>query len=436
MGRASGLAAVDVRRGPVHARPSAAGAVRPGVGPAAGRRLPRPEPGGYDPADPPGSAVEPANDPPANPAARSGRRWRTCSSRRSAGRRTCVLYAVLASVDLLFRRRAVPEKARRGCSGWRWWSRWPRRWCRGSPPGLRPSPPVGSGGYLGALVGGVPRRAVRAGRDAPDPRAGGPRRAGALPRRALRSGRSRRSSGAFRRGSRPAAGAERSRRPPETSLLLAQPSFAVVGTSPMAPRRSPRRASGGRPADAADGPACRGPASLRPHRQAGGILGAGPPAPPAGAVTSLAAARAARAAAAVPGPGARGQDPRPGHAPGADAARLRLPGPRRPDRHRAGDHPVRDRAGGGPARLADHQPGRRPGDRPGRAERPDRRADPGQDDRRHRGPQRAPGDGQARRGDRGRRRRGIDKLQDPALPGQGRQGDARWPSTWPTCPTC
>ena len=42
-------------------------------------------------------------------------------------------------------------------------------WSSGSRPASSRSPPVGSGGYLGALAVDVPRRAVRAGRDAPDP---------------------------------------------------------------------------------------------------------------------------------------------------------------------------------------------------------------------------------------------------------------------------
>ncbi len=123
----------------------------------------------------------------------------------------------------------------------------------------------------------------------------------------------------------------------------------------------------------------------------------------------------------LPRPGARGQDPQPGDAAGADPARLRLPGPRRADRHRAGHHPVRDRARGRPAGLEGHRPGRRPGDRPGGAERPDRRADPGQDDGGHRGPQRPPQHGPAGRRHR-RRARAVPGVPHPAVPGQGRQG--------------
>ncbi len=43
----------------------------------------------YDPADPPGHATEPIRTSPPTLAGRSGRRWRTSCSRRSAGPRSC-----------------------------------------------------------------------------------------------------------------------------------------------------------------------------------------------------------------------------------------------------------------------------------------------------------------------------------------------------------
>ena len=154
----------------------------------------------------------------------------------------------------------------------------------------------------------------------------------------------------------------------------------------------------------------------------------------AGLAVRAAADGNARAADAVPDSGARGQGPRPGHAAGTDLARFRLPGPRRPDRHRPGDHPVRDRARGGSARLADHEPGRRPGDRPGRPQRADRGPDPRQDHGRHRSPQRSPHRRPAGRRDRRRRRQ--NRRNAASRFSWARTSRASpWSSTWPRCPT-
>ncbi len=106
---------------------------------------------GYDPADPPGSAVFPPNPRLANPCGPVGA-WLAhrlfCAFGWSS---YLLLYTVLTADLLLFLRRPVPEKGLRALglflvvtvvasvTQWFW-------------PALRPSPPVGSGGYLGAAV--------------------------------------------------------------------------------------------------------------------------------------------------------------------------------------------------------------------------------------------------------------------------------------------
>ena len=85
--------------------------------------------------------------------------------------------------------------------------------------------------------------------------------------------------------------------------------------------------------------------------------------------------------------------------------------------------------------LADHEPGRRPGDRAGGAERPHRGADSRQDDRRHRGPQRPPRHGPPGRGDRGPGRRTPRNARSPSSSARTSRA-CPWSSTWPTCPTC
>ena len=388
--------------------------------------------GGYDPADAPGSGAEPANHSPllSNPCGPVG--------------------ATLAHVSF------NTWAGRRGCCSWDWppstscsWpgARFPTAWAPLSvlrlvlavaaglihkfAPGLRPSPPVGSGGYIGALVamflvshfgpygmllimvsagvfglgsattcsssgrsgkldlGAVPAR--------PSPRRQGP---GAAAGRGLHASRGPELAG------RDAAGLARS-----------------AGST--RPHRRDQRADVGSAARSAHDPAAH---CQRPGR---------PCLPARRARCALSSFRRASCSSprAFPDPGARGQDPRPGHAAGAHAARFRLPGSRRPDRHRPGDHSVRDRAGGRAAGLEDHEPGRRPGHRAGGAERPDRGADPGQDDRRHRGPQRPPRRGPAGRGDR---ERGVEfpaECKIPLFLGKDVKGHP-WSSTWPRCPTC
>ena len=105
----------------------------------------------YDPADPPGSAVEPANDPVANPCGPVGALL-AHGLYQALGWSSWVVLLILASADVLWlARRAVPE----------WWVRLlgfalafavASALLQKFAPGLEPSPPVGSGGYLGALV--------------------------------------------------------------------------------------------------------------------------------------------------------------------------------------------------------------------------------------------------------------------------------------------
>ena len=126
---------------------------------------------GYDPADPPGWGADPLNQPPANPCGPVGALLRPHPVHHvSAGRRGLLLLG-LAVVNILLspaaarfptgsgRRRL---RARRG--------RDRRAHSQARFPGLTPSPPVGSGGYLGAPRGDLPRSAFRPGRHDPHPR--------------------------------------------------------------------------------------------------------------------------------------------------------------------------------------------------------------------------------------------------------------------------
>ncbi len=106
---------------------------------------------GYDPADAPGAATEPANAPTANPCGPVGATVAHLLFATLGWAAYLVLLALVALDVLLFRRRAVPEKALRllgaalavtvaAALGHRFAS------------GLRQIPPVGAGGYVGALV--------------------------------------------------------------------------------------------------------------------------------------------------------------------------------------------------------------------------------------------------------------------------------------------
>ena len=184
---------------------------------------------GYDPADPPGSAASPANDPPANPCGPVGATLAHVLFTTVGWSSYLLLYTVLAADLLLFLRRPVPEKGMRAfglglivtvlAAVIQW-----------SCPVLRPSPPVGSGGYLGALVASI--------------LAGQFGLAGMLliltatglvgfglcydvlflwPAREVAS--------LIRRLRTPAAAEPAEPPPPGTSLMLADPSFEVVGSS-------------------------------------------------------------------------------------------------------------------------------------------------------------------------------------------------------------
>jgi S-DNA-T family DNA segregation ATPase FtsK/SpoIIIE len=231
----------------------------------------------YDPADPPGSAVEPANDPVANPCGPVGALL-AHGFYQALGWSSWVVLLLLASADVLWlARRAVPE----------WWVRLlgfalafavASALLRKFAPGLEPSPPVGSGGYLGALV--VAFLEGQFGR------AGmllilvaGGLVGLALCIDALVLWPVQEVLHALRLGSKAAAGGTVVP-PPETSLLPAQPCFEVVETSP---RPVPIASTPllGRPPEAIEVPV---PRAFQPSAapQDGGILGAGPPAPPRG----------------------------------------------------------------------------------------------------------------------------------------------------------
>ena len=241
----------------------------------------------YDPADPPGSAAEPANDPVANPCGPVGALL-AHGLYQTLGWSSWVVLLILASADVLWlARRAVPE----------WWVRLlgfalaiavASALVQKLAPGLEPSPPVGSGGYLGALA-----VAFLEGQFGPAGMllilvAGG--LVGlALCNDVLVLWPVQEVLHALRLGSKAAAAAKRSRRPQRRRCC--RPSRASRWSRPARGRcRSPRRPCLGRPPEAIEVPV---PRALQPSAapQDGGILGAGPPAPPRGGGYSLAAAR-------------------------------------------------------------------------------------------------------------------------------------------------
>ncbi|MBX6314663.1 MAG: DNA translocase FtsK 4TM domain-containing protein, partial [Isosphaeraceae bacterium] len=111
---------------------------------------------GYDPADPPGSAADPPNAPPVNPCGPVGAVLAQVLFQTIGWGALGLLWALGVLALLIVRCRAVPEKGLRllgivmvlgvaaaglgALDAWR------------QAPTLRPSPPVGSGGYLGALA--------------------------------------------------------------------------------------------------------------------------------------------------------------------------------------------------------------------------------------------------------------------------------------------
>src|SRR4051794_26398946 len=68
---------------------------------------------GYDPADPPGSAASPPNDPPVNPCGPVGAILAHVLFATVGWSSFLLLYTVLAADLLLFLRRPVPEKGMR-----------------------------------------------------------------------------------------------------------------------------------------------------------------------------------------------------------------------------------------------------------------------------------------------------------------------------------
>ncbi len=104
---------------------------------------------GYDPADPPGLAAEPPNDPPANPCGPVGA---TLAHLLFAmvGRASFLLLFASAVADLLaFRRRKVADPTLR-LIGLGLIVAVASALLQKFDPGRRPAPPVGSGGYVGA----------------------------------------------------------------------------------------------------------------------------------------------------------------------------------------------------------------------------------------------------------------------------------------------
>ena len=231
----------------------------------------------YDPADPPGSAVAPANDPVANPCGPVGALL-AHGLNQALGWSSWVVVLILAAADVLWlAHRAVPE----------WWVRLlgfalavavASALVQKVAPGLEPSPPVGSGGYLGALaVAFLEGQFGRAGMLL-ILIAGG--LVGlALCIDALVLWPVQEVLRALRPGSKAAAGGAVVPAP-EASLLPAQPCFEVVETSP---RPVPIASTPllGRPPEAIEVPV---PRAFQPSAapQEGGIPGAGPPASPRG----------------------------------------------------------------------------------------------------------------------------------------------------------
>ncbi|MFO0908412.1 MAG: DNA translocase FtsK [Isosphaeraceae bacterium] len=106
---------------------------------------------GYDPSDPPGSSVSPANNPVSNPCGPVGATLAHLVF-LIVGWGGLLLLAGLAAINVhLFGRRVVPEPAVR-LSGFGLTLVVASALLQRYAPGLRPAHPVGSGGYVGALV--------------------------------------------------------------------------------------------------------------------------------------------------------------------------------------------------------------------------------------------------------------------------------------------
>ena len=112
--------------------------------------------GGYNPADPPGWGADPLNNPPANPCGPVG----ACLAHIlfiSLGWSSWLLLLGLAVVNVLVvGRRSVPDRLGPAI-GFLITLVAAAGFIHRLAPGLRPSPTVGSGGYIGATVAHLPR---------------------------------------------------------------------------------------------------------------------------------------------------------------------------------------------------------------------------------------------------------------------------------------
>jgi S-DNA-T family DNA segregation ATPase FtsK/SpoIIIE len=107
--------------------------------------------GGYDPADPPGWSAQPVNDPPANPCGPVGA-WFAHGLFVTLGWSSWLLILGLAVVNvLLVSRRPVPDRISPAV-GFSLALVVVAALVHKLAPGLEPSPNVGSGGYVGALL--------------------------------------------------------------------------------------------------------------------------------------------------------------------------------------------------------------------------------------------------------------------------------------------
>jgi S-DNA-T family DNA segregation ATPase FtsK/SpoIIIE len=106
---------------------------------------------GYDPADPPGAAATPPNSPPANPCGPVGAALAHGLFSTAGWASFLLLYAILAVDLLLFRRRPVSEKSVR-LVGLSLLVIVASALLQKLRPEISPSPPVGSGGYVGAFL--------------------------------------------------------------------------------------------------------------------------------------------------------------------------------------------------------------------------------------------------------------------------------------------
>ena len=106
---------------------------------------------GYDPADPPGAAAYPPNDPVANPCGPVGAAVAKALFSLTGWSSYFLLYAAFVLDGLMFRRRKASGVWGR-LAGVALLATVAAALTQKFAPGLRPSAPVGSGGYLGAIA--------------------------------------------------------------------------------------------------------------------------------------------------------------------------------------------------------------------------------------------------------------------------------------------